>query len=103
MITTSRFIIKCPKLAAFLPVFSSERFFFYDSCRNMDFHPVKSPYFCLGQQKKRKRTAPKELVKRTAILGYVKRLNIQLYSLDYENGMLCYAIDSTITRKNKIY
>ena len=55
------FIIRCPKIAVFYQFFSSERFFtsffqasgfFYDSRRNIDFQPVKSPYICVGQQKK---------------------------------------------------
>ena len=35
----------------FYQFFSSERFF-YDTRRNIGFQPVKSPYFCVGQQKK---------------------------------------------------
>ena len=63
-----RFITRCPKIAFFYQFFSSERFF-YDSRRNISFQPVKSPYICVGQQRK-------EPVKKTAILGHVKRLNI---------------------------
>ena len=54
--------------------FSSGSLFFADSRRKNGFQPVKSAYFCAGQQKKR--TARKEPVKRTAILGHVNRLII---------------------------
>ena len=52
----------------FYQFFSSERFF-YDSRRNIGFLPVKSPYFCVGQQKNKNHS------KGTAIWGHVKRLN----------------------------
>ena len=53
-----------PKQRFFLPFLFKQFFFFADSSRKKGFQPVKSPYFCVGQQKK----------KRTAILDHVNRL-----------------------------
>ena len=55
--------------AFFQQFFSSGYYFFADTSRKKDFQPVKSPYFCVGQRKKKKKgTACKEPAKRIAIL-----------------------------------
>ena len=53
--------------------FQAALFSFADLHRNKGFLLAKSPFFCSSQQKKKK-TARKELLKRTAILAHVNRL-----------------------------
>ena len=70
LIMALRFIIRCPKITVFYQFFSSERFF-YDSRRTetLAFSQLKVLIFALVNKKK-------EPIKRTAILGHVKRLNV---------------------------
>ena len=67
------------KKGSFLPVLFKRLFFLVDLSRKKVFQSVKSPYFCVGQQKK-KELLKKKLVKRTAISGHVNRLIIALNS-----------------------
>ena len=66
------FIIRCPKIAVFYQFFFERASgFFYDSRRaeTLAFNQLKVPIFALVNKKK-------EPVKRTAILGHVKRPNV---------------------------
>ena len=98
--TLSRFT--CPKNAVLFGCsFQAVHFFSADSSRKKGFQPVKSPYFCVGQQKKKKKNRLKRTSKgkrafqpvnssfffcvgqqkkkkRTAILGHVNRLSVLL-------------------------
>ena len=70
----------CPKKAVrYTGSFRAVNFFSADSSRKKGFQPNKSLYFCVSQQKKR--TARKESLKETAILGHVNRLNVYLFEI----------------------
>ena len=50
--------------------------FFANSSRKNDFQPVKSSYFCVGKQKKKKKNRLKRTAKKNAFLEHVNRISV---------------------------
>ena len=62
----------------FVASFQAALFSFVDLRRNKGFYLAENPFFASQQKQKKKRTARKELLKRTSFSGHVNQLNMSL-------------------------
>ena len=71
----------CPKITVFADLRRNKSFwlaespYFLRESAKKSFWLAESPYFCVNQQKRKKQTTRKELVKRTFISGHVEPVN----------------------------